>query len=316
MRVILDKKLAQLTEKLRATTRMTPKALIATIYADMLVPHGGTVWLGSIVKLAKLFDVVEYLSRTSALRLVYDGWLHPTRIGKLSFYSMTEEHITRLKEHYPRVYGPPVRIWSGTWYLLLTAAAGLNRKQLLEVRQNFKFHGVGQLATNIYISAAETLDAIDVILLELDLRDKVEVMRAESVLPKDTGLLRKLVQSAWDIENIASLYDDFLSRFRPIRLALEKVGEIDPQTAFILRAILINEYRIIALQDPRLPQELLPEPWSGTQAFNLCKSLYQSVLEPSEEFLRISVKTADGPIGDAGDLLYSRFNGLSRERQI
>ena len=67
MTVILDKKRVNLTDKLRAATRMTPKALIATNYADMLVPHGGTVWLGSIIKIAKLFNVVEYMSRTSAL---------------------------------------------------------------------------------------------------------------------------------------------------------------------------------------------------------------------------------------------------------
>lgn len=302
-------------DKLLDRVKISPKALISIIYGDMLVPHGGTVWLGSLVKLAGLFGVVEYLSRTSALRLVHDGWLHPTRIGKLSFYSMTEDHITRLKEHYPRVYGPPLKTWSGTWYLLLTGASGLSRKEVVDLRQSLRWHGVGQLAPDVFISAAETVDAIELILQELNLRDKAEVMRAESILPKDAILLRSLVKRAWDVDQISRLYEGFLKQFRPIRLAFDEGATLDPERSFILRVILISQYRSIVLQDPRLPKELLPEPWVGSQAFTLCKSLYQSLLVSSESYLREVVRTADGPIGQAGDLLYKRFNGLERSKE-
>lgn len=306
-----NKKLERRVETLRQRTKISPKGLISIIYGDMLVPHGGTVWLGSLVKLAGHFGIVEYLARTSALRLVQDGWLHPTRIGKLSFYSMTEDHVARVKKHYPRVYGQAFKDWSGTWYLLLAGVSGLDRKQLGTLWESLRWHGVGRLSPDIFISAAENIDAVDLLLQELDLREKVEVMRAESVLPKDENLLRGIVEKAWDIDNIAALYEAFLARFRPFWLDLDQGLQLDGEHAFILRALLISEYRAIVLQDPRLPKELLPEPWAGFKAFTLCKSLYQTLLPASEGFLREQVRTADGPMGKAGDLLYQRFGGLA-----
>jgi len=307
----MSRKFEQRLGALRGSAKISPKALISIIYGDMLVPHGGTVWLGSIVKLASHFGVVEYLARTSALRLANDGWLHPSRIGKLSFYSMTENHVSRLKKHYPRVYGQPFKDWSGTWYLLLAGVAGFSRKQLTDLYGSLRWHGVGRLSPDIFISAADSVDVVDLLLQELELREKIEVMRAESILPKDENLLRGIVGRAWDIGQIAALYEGFLSRFRPFWLYLDGGGAIDDEQAFVLRALLISEYRSVVLQDPRLPKELLPEPWAGATAFTLCKSIYQTLLPQSEAFLRANVRTADGPMGMAGELLYQRFGGLS-----
>lgn len=306
-----NKKFEQRLDALRQSVKMSPKGLISIIYGDMLVPHSGTVWLGSLVNLAGHFGVVEYLARTSALRLVQDGWLHPTKIGKLSFYSMTEDHIARVKKHYPRVYGQPFKDWSGTWYLLLAGVSGLDRKQLGNLWESLRWHGIGRLSSDIFVSAAESIDAVDLLLQELDLREKIEVMRAESILPKDQSLLRGIVQKAWDIAHIADLYERFLARFRPLWLDLDQGMPFDGKHAFMLRTLLISEYRTIALQDPRLPKELLPEPWAGATAFTLCKNMYQLLLPASEGFLQENVRTADGPMGRAGDLLYQRFGGLA-----
>ena len=304
-------KFEQRVDALRKSVKISPKALIGTIYGDMLVPHGGAVWLASLVGLADRFGVAEYLARTSALRLVHDGWLHPTRIGKFSFYSMTEEHVLRLKKHYPRVYGPPVLSWSGTWYILLAGVSGLNAKQLGNLWSELRWNGVGRLSSDIFISAAESIEVVEFLFQELDLRERIEVMRAESILPKDENLLRGIVKKAWDIPRIAALYERFLSRFRPFWLDLDRGFVPDGETAFILRTLLIHEYRSAVLQDPRLPKDLLPDPWAGMSAFTLCKSIYQALLQPSEAFLRDHVRSADGPMGDAGDLLYQRFGGLS-----
>jgi DNA-binding transcriptional regulator PaaX len=32
----------------------SPKAIISTIFGDMIVPHGGSVWLGSLVELDRV----------------------------------------------------------------------------------------------------------------------------------------------------------------------------------------------------------------------------------------------------------------------
>lgn len=125
--------------------KFNAKALLATIYGDMLLPHGGLVWLGSLVEICKPFHISETLARTSALRLVYDGWLASARIGKLSYYSMTPENEQRVHDYYPRVYGVPPKQWDGQWQLFYTAVAaagGVDTKKMLEA---LRWQGLSQL---------------------------------------------------------------------------------------------------------------------------------------------------------------------------
>ncbi|MEW5686063.1 MAG: PaaX family transcriptional regulator C-terminal domain-containing protein [Pseudomonadota bacterium] len=296
-------------QRLLGSVRVNPKNLIATIYGDMLVPHGGTVWLGSLVKMTEPFGIAEYLSRTTALRLVKDGWLHPTRVGKLSFYSMTEEHVRSVVAYYPRVYGKPVAEPGGGWRLLLTGAAGLDAKAYANLRRNLLWSGVGQLAPHVFISAAQELAPLQALLKEADLLDRIQILDATAMLG-NPELMRALASDAWNLKALEESYEQFLARFRPIWSRIEAVPSLDPESAYKIRALLMMDYRRIALRDPRLPRDHLPAVWAGEKAFALCRSIYEAVLEPSETYLAQVVRTGDGPLRGASADLYERFGGL------
>lgn len=298
-------------ERLLGTLRINPKNLIATIYGDMLVPHGGTVWLGSLVKMAEPFGIAEYLSRTTALRLVKDGWLHPTRVGKLSFYSMTDEHVRNVIAYYPRVYGQPSVGQTAVWRLLLTGAAGLDAKGYATLRRNLLWSGVGQVAPHVFISAAEDLAPLQALLKSVGLLDRIQILDAAAASPAGPALMRAIVADAWDIEALEKSYQEFLARFRPIWSHIEGTRSLDPEAAYATRALLMMEYRRIALRDPRLPRDHLPALWAGEMAFALCRNIYEAVLEPSEAYLASVVRTADGPLRRPSPELYARFGGLT-----
>ena len=307
-----DAALRKAVDKLTASLRIVPKNLIATIYGDMLAPHGGAVWLGSLVTMTQPFGIAEYLSRTTALRLVNIGWLQPTRVGKLSYYSMTEEYVRSTAEYYNRIYGAPSLEWSGVWRFLLTGAARLDVKSYTALRRELLWRGVGQVAPHVFISAATTLASIEAILSEAGILDRVQVLDASAVSPASPDLMRAIVADAWDIAAIEKGYEEFLQRFRPIWSQIEKAGDaggIDPELAYVIRALLMTEYRRLALRDPRLPRDYLPTVWAGEMAFVLCRNLYQAVLDPSEAYLNSVVRTADGPFRDASLELRSRFGG-------
>lgn len=301
--------------KLADSVRIVPRNVIATLYGDMLLPHGGAVWLGSLVQLTQPFGIAEYLSRTTALRLVNVGWLHPTRVGKLSFYSMTDAYVRSTAEYYTRIYAPPSQTWSGVWKLLLTGAAGLNVKAYTTLRRDLLWRGVGQVAPHVFISAAASLKGIQDMLAEAGLLDRVQVLDAQIVSPEVPDLMRAIVADAWDTAAIEKNYQEFLSRFRPIWSLVEGGSELEPESAFVIRTLLMTEWRRLALRDPRLPREFLPAIWAGEMAFALTRNIYQAVLEPSEAHLRTVVRTADGPLRDASSELYARFGGLDAERR-
>ncbi|PZQ57748.1 MAG: phenylacetic acid degradation operon negative regulatory protein PaaX [Phenylobacterium zucineum] len=298
-------------ERLLGTLRINPKNLIATIYGDMLVPHGGTVWLGSLVKMAEPFGIAEYLSRTTALRLVKDGWLHPTRVGKLSFYSMTEEHVRSVIAYYPRVYAPPSGNHSAVWRLLLTGAAGLDAKEYATLRRNLLWSGVGQVAPHVFISAAEDLAPLQALLKTAGFLDRIQILDATATSPDGPALMRSIVADAWNVQALEKSYQEFLARFRPVWSHIEGSGSLPPEAAYTTRALLMMEYRRIALRDPRLPRDHLPAVWAGEMAFGLCRNIYEAVLEPSEAYLASVVRTADGPLRRPSPDLYERFGGLT-----
>lgn len=64
-------------------------SLIITIYGDAIVPRGGTVWLGSLMKLVEPMGISQRLVRTSVYRLVQESWLQTEKVGRCSYYSLT-----------------------------------------------------------------------------------------------------------------------------------------------------------------------------------------------------------------------------------
>lgn len=308
-----DTALRRTVERLREAIRINPRNLIATIYGDMLVPHGSNVWLGSLVEMAKLFDIAEYLSRTTALRLVKEGLLHSTRVGKLSYYSPTLEHLQGAISYSHRIYDAPQTDWPGVWHLVLTGAAGLDTKEYTALRRNLLWLGVGQLAPHVFITAAANLASLETMFKEGKYLERIQIMEARSVFPDNPNLMRAIVADAWDIAAVEEHYATFLANFRPIWSQIDKGAQLNPEQAFAVRAMLIMEYRRIALRDPRLPREFLPAAWAGDMAFALCRNIYQATIEPSELYLEEKVRTADGPIREVTSELYERFGGLKRK---
>lgn len=292
------------------THKFSPKAIISTIFGDMIVPHGGSIWLGSLVEAGNLFDIGESHARTSILRLSYEGWLHGVRVGKLSYYTMTEESM---RDYHTPVYGTPNDNWSGDWFIFFTSAAEIPKSQYVKLRQALIWEGVGQLAPHVFVSLSPENNRVFRILDEFRVGDRVQILKAHALEGKGPDLIRKIVRDAWSIANTEGKYDEFLKRYRPIKHVLDRNADaLDPESCFVIRALLILEYRLVALRDPHLPATLLPNTWSGHAAFTLCKNLYQQVLSGSEEFLESTIRTLDGPFKPAGPMLWSRFGGLSR----
>lgn len=305
-----DTALQKAIDKLQGSLRIVPRNLIHTIYGDMLFPHHRPIWLGSLVAMTEPFGIPEFLSRTTTLRMAKIGWLDSTRIGRLSYYAVSDTFVRSTIEYYNRVYNPPDEEWSGTWSLLLTSAASLSPKAYTALRRTLLWRGVGQIAPHVFISAATSLDSIRSLLAEHGIADKVQVLEATAKAPSSPEVMRAIVANSWDIKAIEKDYETFLARFRPIWAHLQKGGDTAPEQAYMIRALLMNEHRRLALRDPRLPREFLPAVWAGNQAFALTRNLYQVVLEPSERYVRDKVRTPDGPLPATPAEILARFGGL------
>ena len=118
-----------LVNEFRSRPTLRAGSLITTVFGDAIAPRGGTVWLGSLIKVMATFGVGERLVRTSVFRLAKDGWLQSDPIGRRSYYRLTDEGRERFGQATQRIYGAPTSQWDGEWCLLLLAALDTASKE-------------------------------------------------------------------------------------------------------------------------------------------------------------------------------------------
>ena len=75
------------------SSRPTVRAgsLIITVFGDAIAPRGGTVWIGSLIRVLRDFGISERLVRTSVFRLTRDDWLEAEQVGRRMARSLDDE---------------------------------------------------------------------------------------------------------------------------------------------------------------------------------------------------------------------------------
>jgi len=301
--------LNQLIARFQEQTPIRASSLIITLYGDAIEPHGGTVWLGSLIGLLEPMGINERLIRTSIFRLTKEGWLTAEKVGRRSYYSLTGTGRRRFEKAFKRVYSPGLPAWDGAWTLVLLSQLAADKRK--QVREELEWQGFGAIAPSVL--ACPRCDRADLTatLLDLDALDDSIVFETHAQEVLASKAMRLQVRESWKIDELGQHYSEFIRLFRPLWQALREPGEPDAQDCFLARTLLIHEYRKLLLRDPQLPDELLPGDWEGRAARQLCRNLYRLVYARAEVWLNSALETADGPLPDAGESFYRRFGGLN-----
>ncbi|HEY7964216.1 MAG TPA: phenylacetic acid degradation operon negative regulatory protein PaaX [Steroidobacteraceae bacterium] len=286
----------------RAQRPLRAGSLLMTLFGDAIAPRGGAVTLGSLIRLAAPFGLTERLVRTSVARLARDGWLAARRSGRRSEYRLTRRGAARFAEATRRIYGAGPRQWDGRWTLLLLPPG----PQRTGLREALKWLGFGQLDPALLAHPGYSPRAVRRALQGLP------GAPAALLLASRSGMLvqdRRLAAQGWDLDGLGRRYQRFVARFAPLEPVLGR--DLPGGTAFLVRTLLIHEYRKVHLQDPLLPPALLPEAWVGAAAYTLCRRLYARVFAPAELYLSASAHRLHRPLPAAGAAARMRFGGIA-----
>lgn len=271
----------------RALTEATLRAnsLLITLFGDAIAPHGGEVWLGSLIELVAPLGLSERLVRTSVFRLVREDWISSTPVGRRSLYRLTEAGRQRLQHAYLRVYAAPEKTWNGEWQLAILPEGALAPREREALKKTLLWEGFGALANGIFAHPSGDPEQLRTLIATEGRRDRVVLLAARNLDAFASAPVRRLVGQCWRLDALAADYRGFLGRFRPLARAVEKHGVPTAAECFVLRALLIHEFRRIQLRDPRLPDDLLDADWPGHAARRLCQELYATVFAAAEEHL-------------------------------
>jgi phenylacetic acid degradation operon negative regulatory protein len=289
-----------LLRSFRAQRPLRAGSLLITVFGDSIAPRGGAVTLGSLIRLAAPFGLAERLVRTSVGRLAREGWLATRRSGRRSEYRLTRSGAARFAEATDRIYGAGPREWDGNWTLVLLPPAAPRQKEL---REQLRWLGFGQLSPAVLAHPGERARQARAWLAQAGAGDALLLSGISGQLRTD----RLLAARGWDLAELARRYRRFLARFARVDDAVATGGALPEETAFLVRTLLIHEYRKVHLQDPLLPPALLPRDWVGESAYGLSRRLYAQVFAGAEAYLSGTARRLHGPLPDVSGAARARF---------
>jgi phenylacetic acid degradation operon negative regulatory protein len=280
-------------------------SLLVTVFGDAIAPRGGRVALRSLIELAEPFGLTERLVRTSVARLALDDWLTSRRTGRRSEYRLSVNGRRRFSEATLRIYATTPLSWDGRWSVAL-AASGEARERL---RGELKWLGFGEPSAGVFVHPTRSAAATRELLRQIPGSGEMVILEARAGSARENAAL---AQAGWNLGELAGGYRRLVRAFTPVHRALRARRLRDARLAFVVRTLLIHEYRKVHLRDPLLPANLLPDNWVGNSAYELCRELYARVFALSETYLSRVAGTLEGPLPQPERATFKRFGGLAR----
>jgi phenylacetic acid degradation operon negative regulatory protein len=208
------------------------------------------------------------------------GWLEATRHGNRSYYRLSKHGRALVQEATVRVFRPRRDPWDGQWHLVSYSIPEAQRELRDQFRKRLSYLGFGLLAAGSWISPHDLRAEVAELADDLGVSEFVDQFRGAYLRPGDTA--RALAARVWPLERLAEAYRAFAQRWG--LFADELVNEVPDARAFVLRFWLLHEYQRFFLDDPDLPQELLPPGWPGRDVARLFETLHDRLAPGANRF--------------------------------
>lgn len=302
----------------RQQKRVQASSLIVTVFGDAVLPRGGRVWLGSLIRVLEPLQLNERLVRTSVFRLVRHGLLSAETVGRRADYTLTPSGRRRFEEASSQIYAARAPVWDQRWRMILVVG-DLSPRQREQLRRTLFWKGFGLIGAHCFIHPGVRLaDAIDTLSAEGldDLLPQLIPMMAADFQSTQAATDTELVARAWDLRALDQDYAEFVALYQPIVEHLRDTPMVADEQALLLRLLLIHDYRRLLLRDPELPDALLPADWSGKRARAVCQALYRQLEDASERQLDLVLRLADGGALPRDLAMGERFTALDAENTL
>lgn len=266
--------------------------------------HGDWVWLGSLIEALAPLGYSERLVRTSVFRLVQDDWLQTQKVGRRSYYSFTDSAKKHNEKAARRIYAGEFGAWDGRWLIVLPTF--VSEPKLSQFRRQLEWLGFSPLASGVYAHPSFEQQSLEETIEEMALSDSVVIFTSKTLDEASNTVLKHLVMDRWNIKELEDDYTSFIDAYQPV-VDLLKTTRLTDRQSFLLRILMIHEYRRILLKDHELPQDMLPDPWAGFAAHKLVSKMYGQLATPSSHYVKRMLENAHGKLPEENTQFWIRF---------
>ena len=259
---------------------ISARSLLVTVFGDSIAPAGGEVWLGDLIKLVEPFSFSERLVRTSIYRLAAEGWFATERVGRRSRYSLspTGRHEFVVAER--RIYHPPADDWDGEWTIVFANVDQLGDDAKPGFLSALRWLGFGRLAAGVFGSPTATIEDVEYAATRSGLTTCPPTATARFA---DLATLVDQASFATDFGLAESIvtYESFVEKWDSAAATSIENG----QDAFLVRTMMVHDFRRARLADPDLPVAILPNGWAGRDAYRRAANVFAAVDEAANTWL-------------------------------
>lgn len=263
------------------STQIDPYTVIFSVYGQYVLPRGDEVWIGSLIRALAALDFNPGTVRAIISRMKSKGLLQNRRVGRHSFYRLTDVGLQQVRYGEDRTFGPSDDEWDGRWTVVTYLVPEKYREHREILRRSLAWFGFGALAPSIWISPYPLSAEAETKWRRHEVWKYLYIFRAEYLKPGD---MQTLVSHAWPhLPEIGGRYRAYAAKYEPILHRFE-TGDLQDEECFAARLRSLFEFVAINLEDPALPPSLLPEDWPRPSARALFKELLSALTEPAERF--------------------------------
>lgn len=269
-------------KKVRARTA----TIIFTLFGAFIMPRGGRISVRGLIRLIKPLGLSENAIRLALSRMSKRGWIRGHKKGRKSYYSLSKEGNKEMLAGKHWALDKEARPWDGQWRLLSYDIPEHVRHLRDILRQELHCLGYGSLGGSLWISPYDHRKTLMKFFNKTKVRPYVEIFKAQYSGPQTNQIL---AQKAWNIHKLENRYQKFVRDYSMLLLACKKTiiegGKINQEECFALRFRVTAEFINIALDDPLLPQELLPTDWVGRRAKEIYLKFWKLLTPQVNKFI-------------------------------
>lgn len=281
------------------------KTIIVTFFGDVISVHGNWIWLGSLIESLAPLGYSERLVRTSVFRLVEEDWLKVNKIGRKSYYSLTDTAIKHNQKAAKRIYSATGYSNTNEWLIVLPSF--VSDEKLPELKKRLMWLGFSSIARSVYAHPTFDNGSLEETLRELELSDSVIVFSGRTIDNQSSAVLKQLVFKKWNLTELQSKYNQLIETYQPIFAMTLEGNKVTGQQSFLLRLLSLHEFRRVLLQDYDLSKSMLPNDWSGSIARKLISDIYQDIKKSSCNHIVANMESQNGLLPKASSDFHTRF---------
>lgn len=235
---------------------------IITIFGLCAREEGNWLSVASVVALMADLGADGQAVRSSISRLKRRGVLLSERHAGAAGYGLAPATLEVLAEGDVRIFHRSRATEDDGWVVVVFSVPESERDKRHALRSSLTRLGFGTAAPGVWVAPGNLDRETRSTLERRELSTYVDIFTGRHV---GFGDLRTKIRTWWDLDELTTLYAEFLKSYRPA-LYQATHAEVTPLEAFQTYAPMLTQWRRLPYRDPGIPLSLLPPAWNGEAA--------------------------------------------------